>query len=130
MQPACIPATFTCRQRYTQLVLQVYDNIQTGCQVYMNGDGSEINLSSDYKLFERMCHLINMEIKQLNAGSSPTDALQYVKQFDAIQPNKEHFLGAHIDRKRYGQHDKLALNPIDICSLKVKTYPDFPTNWR
>jgi hypothetical protein len=125
--PACIPAAFTCRQRYTQLVLQVYDNIQTGCHKYMKGDGSEVNLSSDYKLFERMCHLINMEIKQLNAGSSPTDALQYVKQFDVIQSNKEHFLGAHIDRKRYGLHDKLALNPIDICSLNVKTYPDFPT---
>ena len=70
--------------------------------------------------------MVNDEIKQLNKDNSPTTVIQYVKQFDVINANKEKVTGGHINRQQYGLKGKLAFKPVDIAYFKVKTYPDFP----
>jgi hypothetical protein len=124
--PICLPMTFTLSQKYFQLVLAVYENIQKGCHDYMHGNYSEETSAPDYRLFKKMCDLVNKEIKKLNQECSPTAVIQYMKNFDVIGSQKERVVGGHMDRERCGLNGKLAFKPIKLDAFKIKTYPDFP----
>jgi hypothetical protein len=125
--PIILPISFTARQKYVQLVLAVYKNVHKSCHEYMYGNHPGDAFAPDYKLFKKMCDLVNKGIKQLNEDASPTTVIQYMKQFDVIGAHKEHIAGAHINRERHGLTGKLAFKSVDIDSFKVKTYPDFPS---
>ena len=86
--PIYLPLSFTTRQKYSQLVLNVYSAFQKSCHNYMHGSGSEDATAPDYRLFRKMCAMVNEEIKRLNKDNSPTTVIQYVKQFDVINANK------------------------------------------
>jgi hypothetical protein len=128
------PSAFTLKGKYVKLVMWAYETVQKGCKAYNHGmDYQEMKRvgfeerDAYYDLVMGMHHLINQEIRRVNAKVSPSHILQTAKRFDPDTQQKEHFTGGG---GYYGDDSSLnrELNyePIDKASLNIPKFPDLP----
>lgn len=135
--PVILPYAFTAKGEFIRLVLHAYNALQRGCDEYINGKEADYSDEKDsdnsvyYKLIMNMCDLVNQKINTVNSHMSPRSALQYVKNFNSEILSKEQITGGMtFGRQECDINQKLAFQPIDFNSLKLKKYPELPEQYK
>ncbi len=134
--PEKAPFSLNRQNRFIKLVLIFYEALRLECHEYMHGryymdpekNGRE-NVTSHYQQIKTMSELINENIEKINRDMSPVCVLQYARQFHPEMEAMERITGSggefggatacSIDKK-------LAYEPIDFETLKLKKFPDMP----
>jgi hypothetical protein len=134
--PEKVPFAINRRQRYIKLVLLAYDALQKEAHIYMHGryyndpelSGRE-NVTIHYRQIETMAELINETVEKINRDMSPVCTLQYARRFHPEMEAMERITGSggeFGDATTCSIDQKLAYQPVDFNSLKLKSFPDMP----
>ena len=125
-----IPFGLGRRMRYTKLLRIAHNRFVQEAHAYMHGryfndpeDPRRKRITVHYHQLERLCQEMNERIEQANQYNSPTQMLQFAKQFDIEGSEKESLVGVPL---RYNLDQELAFPRQDFSCARLPAYPDFP----
>lgn len=125
-----VPFGLPLKTRYAKVVRAAYARFVQEARDYMHGryfndpeDPRRKRITVHYHQLERLCREVNERIEQANQYNSPTQMMQFSKQFDIEGSEKEAIVGVPL---RYNLDQELAFSPVDFTCAVLPAYPDFP----
>lgn len=125
-----VPFGMSLKNRYAKVVRAAYASFVQEARAYMHGryfndpeDPRRKRITVHYHQLERLCREVNERIEQANQYNSPTQMLQFSKQFDIEGSEKEAIVGVPL---RYNLDQEMAFPRIDFSCALLPAYPDFP----
>ena len=125
-----IPFGLTLKKRYAKVVQAAYARFVQETRAYMHGryfndpeDPRRKRITVHYHQLKRLCREVNERIEQANQYNSPTQMLQFSKQFDIEGSEKEAIVGVPL---RYNLDQEMAFPRQDFSCALLAAYPDFP----
>ncbi|MDM8515946.1 hypothetical protein QUF76_07085 [Desulfobacterales bacterium HSG16] len=129
--PKNVPLALTSRGEYIKRVFEIYENLRTSVDSYINGENYEWfqKNNSDrqdvyYNLIKNMVDLVNDKVAQVNQNQSPRSMLNFAKRLDPFSGQKQSITGGStFDTQKCGLNEKLAFKPVNFESLDLQYYP-------
>jgi len=127
----CLPylsMVITEKGEYVRYVLHVYNLVQKECRYYMNGKKHLYVKDEDpvyYQMVEKMCDIVNLEIRKNNREGEPGSLLQYTKRFDPLAMSNERIIGGGGSGYE-GLNKRMSFQPVDFTSFHLTAYPLLP----
>jgi hypothetical protein len=114
------------KRRYRFLVAEAYRRLAAAVDSYLHGISHGAGTETDmgpvyYHLVREMAALINQRIEVVNRQCSPSELLQYVKQFDPVQIERECITGGGSPGNRLDAG--LCFKPLDFDALALPVFP-------
>ncbi|ACV68572.1 hypothetical protein [Desulfohalobium retbaense] len=125
-----VPWGIRTKSRYGALVRETYAEVVQTAHAYMYGryyndpeNPRCKRVTVHYKQLERMCREITAKIEQANQFNTPSQALQFSKQLNVEQTEKESLAGIPL---QYNLDEDMAFVAPDFTCARLDAYPDFP----
>ena len=125
--PVAVPAVLGRRRRYAMAVQDAYRRLAEQVRLYQEGPPEDAGASSPvvyYNLLREMARLVNRQVDAVNAMLSPSATLQYVKQFNPGQMERERITGT--DTVAGGLDTRMAFGPVHLEAMGLPVFPLLP----
>ncbi len=128
--PLVVPKVLGRRRRYVRTVQEAYGRLARQVRRYQQGPPETAEPAPAavyYHLVREMARLVNLEIRAVDTQMGPSETLQYVKQFNPCQIERERITGGGCPGAASGLDAGLAFRPIRFEALDLPDYPLLPS---
>lgn len=129
-----VPFAFTARGRYERCLCRAYHLFREVADEYLNGHyyndpdhPGRKRLTVHYLRLKALAEYINEEVEQVNSSLPPSRALEYVKQMDTVQIEREKIMGEACEVEGCALDRDLRFQPIDFEAYKLPVVQDLPS---
>ncbi|MFW6055632.1 MAG: hypothetical protein ACOC9D_06965, partial [Thermodesulfobacteriota bacterium] len=126
-----LPFGLLPKSRYAKAVRAAFARFASEANDYMNGryyndpeEPQRKRITVHYRQLEDMCRHVNERIKKVNQYNSPSEVLQFCKQFDMECAEKERLVGVPL---QYNLDQEMAFPLLDFAGACLVAYPDLPS---
>jgi len=128
-----IPFAFTMRGRYERCLCRAYHLFREVADEYLNGhyyddpeNPGRKRLTVHYLRLKALAEYINEEVERVNNALPPSSALEYVKQMDTVQMERENIMGEACDVQGCALDRDLRFQPVDFEAYELPVVQDLP----
>ena len=126
-----VPFGLLPKSRYAKAVVAAFARFSSEANEYMNGryyndpeEPQRKRITVNYRQLEDLCRHVNERIKKVNQYNSPSEVLQFCKQFDIECSEKERLVGVPL---QYNLDQEMAFPKLDFSRACLEAYPELPS---
>ena len=127
--PVVVPKLWGRRRRYARTVEDAYQRLAREVRRYQEGPPETergATAAVYYNLVLEMARIVNQQVLAVNSLMSPSTALQYVKQFNPSQLERERITGGGCQGLAGDLDTCLAFQPVSPEAMGLPVYPLLP----